>query len=106
MQIGRNKSASRNFFVCVRVFLKQKIYILIDIHFHRVDFRKHDYFFFLALLLPGAPTHHSFTFNSRFFYGLKRKIYLSQSLCRIFHFRFRFVFIQVYIFVQLKVWTP
>ena len=52
-----------------------------------------------------APTHHSFTFNSRFLYELKHKVHLSKSVCGIFYFRFRFVFIKVYIFVQQKAWT-
>ena len=50
--------------------------------------------------LSRAPTHHSFTFNLRFLYELKRKVRLFKTVCGIFHFRFRFVFIKVYIFVQ------
>ena len=41
--------------------------------------------------LLGAPTHHSFTFNFRFQYELKHKVYLSKTVYRILHFRFRFV---------------
>ena len=52
--------------------------------------------------LSRAPTHHSFTFNSRSFYELKHKVGLSKGVCGIFHFRFRFVFTRVYIFVQQK----
>ena len=52
--------------------------------------------------LSRAPTHHSFTFNSEFLYELKHKVYLSKTVCAMFHFRFRFVFIKVYIFVQQK----
>ena len=52
-----------------------------------------------------APTHHSFTFNLRFLYELKRKVVVSETVCGILHFRFRFVFIKVYIFVQQNVWT-
>ena len=55
--------------------------------------------------LSRAPTHHSFTFNLRFLYEPKRKLCLSKTVRRIFHFRFRFVFIKVYIFVQQNAWT-
>ena len=41
-----------------------------------------------------APTHHSFTFNSRFLYELKHKFRLSKRMCGIFHFRFSFLFIK------------
>ena len=47
--------------------------------------------------LSRAPTHHSFTFNSRFLYELKNKVHLSKIVCGIFHCRFRFAFIKVYI---------
>ena len=33
-----------------------------------------------------APTHHSFTFNSRLLYELKHKVHLSKSVYQIFHF--------------------
>ena len=49
--------------------------------------------------LSPASAHHSFTFNSRFLYELKLKVYLSKSVCGIFHFLFRFAFVRVYIFV-------
>ena len=52
-----------------------------------------------------APTYHSFTFNLRFLYELKREACLSKTVCGIFYFRFRFVFIQAYIFVQQNAWT-
>ena len=55
--------------------------------------------------LSRTPTHHSFTFNSRFLYELKRKVRISETVCRIFHFRSRLVFIKIYIFVQQKAWT-
>ena len=55
--------------------------------------------------LSRAPTYHSFTFNLRFWYELKHKARLSETVCGIFHFRFRFVFIKVYIFVQQSAWT-
>ena len=58
-----------------------------------------------VLLIPRAPTHHSFTFNLRLLYELKHKIRLSKTVCGIFNFRFRFVFIKVYIFVQQNPWT-
>ena len=51
--------------------------------------------------LSRAPTHDSFTFNSRFLYELKHKVRLSKSVYAIF--TFHFVFIKVYIFVQQKV---
>ena len=49
-----------------------------------------------TIFLSRAPTHHSFTFNSRFLYELKHKVFLSKSVCGILHFRFRLVFIKVY----------
>ena len=51
-----------------------------------------------------APTHHSFTFNLRFLRERKHKVYLSKTVCGIFHFQFRFAFIKVYIFVQQNAW--
>ena len=56
--------------------------------------------------LSRAPTHHSFTFNLRFLYELKHKVYLFKTVCGILHFRFSFVFIKVCIFVQQNTWTP
>ena len=58
-----------------------------------------------TFFLSPAPTHHSFTFNLRFLYELKRKFHLSETLCRIFHFRFHFVFIKVYILAQRNEWS-
>ena len=55
--------------------------------------------------LSRAPTHHSFSFNSRFLYELKHKVRLSKTVCGISHFRFRFAFIKVYIFVQQNALT-
>ena len=55
--------------------------------------------------LSRAQTHHSFTFNLRFLYELKRKVRLSKTVCGIFHFQFRFVLIKLYIFVQQNAWT-
>ena len=52
--------------------------------------------------LSQAPTLHRFTFNSRFLYELKHKVWLSKAECGIFHFRFRFVFIKVYIIFPTK----
>ena len=51
-----------------------------------------------SFFLSRAPSHHSFTFNSRFFHELKHKIRLSETVCGIFHFRSSFVFTEVYIF--------
>ena len=42
------------------------------------------------LFFSRAPTHHSFTYNSRFLCDLKHKVRLSKSVCGIFHNRFRF----------------
>ena len=47
-----------------------------------------------SLFLSPAPTHHSFTFNLRFFYERKQKIRVSKNVCGIFHFRLHFVFIK------------
>ena len=58
-------------------------------------------FFFLS----RAPTHHSFSFNLRFLYELKRKVRLLKAVCGVLHFRIRFVCIEVYIFVQQNAWT-
>ena len=55
--------------------------------------------------LLRAQTHHSFTFNVRFLDEVKRKVRLSKTVSRIFHFRFLFVFINIYIFVQQNAWT-
>ena len=35
-------------------------------------------------LLSEAPTHNSFTFNSRFLYELKLKVHLCERVCGIF----------------------
>ena len=52
-----------------------------------------------------APTHHDFTFDSRFLYELQHIIRLSKRVCWIFRFRNRLDFIKVYVFVQQKAWT-
>ena len=59
----------------------------------------------VLFFLLRAPTHHSFTFNLQFLYGLKHKVRLPEYMRGIFHFRFGFVFINVYIFVQQSAWT-
>ena len=56
-------------------------------------------------LLSRAPIHRSFNSNMKFLNELKRKVRLSKTVCRIFHFRFRFVFVTVYLFVQQNAWT-
>ena len=53
--------------------------------------------------LSRSPTHHSFTFNLRFLY--EHKVRLFKTVCEIFHFRFRFIFIKVYTFVQQNAWN-
>ena len=55
--------------------------------------------------LSRAPTHHSFTFNSRFLYELKYNVHPSKVVLGNFHFRFRFVFTKAYISVQQKAWN-
>ena len=35
--------------------------------------------------LSGAPARHSFTFNYQFLYELKHVVYLSTTVCGIFH---------------------
>ena len=56
--------------------------------------------------LSQTPTHHTFTFNLRFLYGLMRhKVCRSKILWGIFHFEFRFVFIKVNIFIQQNGWA-
>ena len=52
----------------------------------------------MLIFLSRTPTQYSFTFNLRFWYVLKRKVRLSKTACRFFHFRFRLLFIKVYIF--------
>ena len=59
----------------------------------------------VLFFLSCAPTHHSFTFNLRFFYELRHKVRLCKTVCGFFRFRFRFVVIKVYIFVQQNTWT-
>ena len=65
----------------------------------KIDATKNAFFF------SQAPIYHSSTFNLRFLYELKRKVRLSKTVSRIFHFRSCFVFIKVYIFVQQNAWT-
>ena len=56
--------------------------------------------------LLRAPTHYSFTFNSRFSYVLHHKVRLSKRVCVWdFSFPIPFTFIKFYIFVQHKAWT-
>ena len=38
--------------------------------------------------LSRAPTHHSSCFNSQLLYKMKYKVYLSKTVCLIFHFNF------------------
>ena len=52
-----------------------------------------------------VPTHRRFIFNSQLLYELEHMVYLTKTVCEIFHFRFRLVFMKLYIFVQLKAWT-
>ena len=50
--------------------------------------------------LSQAPARHSFTFNLRFFNGLKFKVRLSKTVCGIFHFRFGFNFVKFLFFFK------
>ena len=52
----------------------------------------------VVCFLSQVPVYHSFTFNLKFLYDLKRKVCLSKTVSGIFHFWLRFVFIKVYIF--------
>ena len=66
---------------------------------NKINGTKNALFFLLR-----APIHHSFTFDSWFWYQLKHKVRFSKTVCGIFHFRFCFVF-KVYIFVLQNAWT-
>ena len=46
------------------------------------------------------------TFDLQFLYELKHMVFLSETVCSVFHFRFRFIFIKVYSFVRQNAWTP
>ena len=59
----------------------------------------------IHFFLSWAPTHYSFTFNLRFLYEMKQNVYLSKSMCGVFHCCFHLVFINDYIFVKHKAWT-
>ena len=41
-----------------------------------------------------------FNFNLQFLYQLMHMVYLSKTVCGIFHFQFCLIFIEIYIFVQ------
>ena len=56
----------------------------------------------VLFFLSRAPTHHSFTFNSRFLYELKQTVLLSKTLCGIFQFRFRLVLFKSLYFYSRK----
>ena len=45
------------------------------------------------IFLSQAPIYHTFTFNFRFLYALKHKVFLSKTVCGIFHFQPRFIFV-------------
>ena len=45
--------------------------------------------------LSQTQTHHNFGFNSQFLYALKRMVYLSKTVCGIFHFQFRLILIKL-----------
>ena len=105
-----NKSVWSNAFWCVKVCIFWKcIQNTIDLDktkifkkftSDKINGRKNALFF-----LWRAPTRHSFIFNLRFLYELKRKARLSKTVWGIFHFRSCFVFVKVYIFVQQNAWT-
>ena len=77
-----------------------KTQILKKVPSDKINVTKNALFF-----ISWAPIHHNFTFNLRFLYELKHKVYLSKSICGIFHFRFHLFFIKFYILVQQKAWT-
>ena len=56
------------------------------------------HFFFLL----QARTYNSFTIHLKLLCELKHIVYLSETVCGIFHFWFCLVFIKLYIFVQEK----
>ena len=58
----------------------------------------------VLFFLSRAPTHHSFTFNLWFLYGLKHKVLLSGTVWEAFDFWLCFFFIKVYIFVHQNAW--
>ena len=62
----------------------------------KINGTKNSLFFLLR-----TPTHHSLQLLNE----LKHKVRLSNTACRIFHFRFRFVFMKVHIFVKQRAWT-
>ena len=64
----------------------------------KISVTKNALFFF-----SRAPTHRSFTFNSKLLYELKHMIHLSKSVCGIFHFQFYLLFIKLYFFFQQKI---
>ena len=46
--------------------------------------------------LSRAPAHHRFAFNSQLLCEqIKDKVYLSKTVCGIFHFQLRLVFVKV-----------
>ena len=50
----------------------------------------------VLFFLSRAPTHHNFTFNSRFLYELKHKVRISKTECGIFDsvsFLLKFIFL-------------
>ena len=100
---NKQKSVWSNFFltcismyilkVCSMILHWDKTQMLKKFPSDEINGIKRDLFFW------RAPTHHSFTFDLRFFYELNHKVRFSKTVCRIFHFRLRLVFLKVYIFV-------
>ena len=58
----------------------------------------------MPFFLSRTLTLHSFTFNLRFFYGLRHKVRLNKTVWD-FQFSIRFFFVKVYIFAQQNGWT-
>ena len=59
----------------------------------------------VLFFLSQAPVLYSFTFNSQFLFKMNPKVYLSTTVCGIFHFWFCLTFIKVCFFCSKKVWT-
>ena len=72
------------FWKCIQYTIHwDKTQILRNFPSDKINSAKNALFF-----LSRAPTHHSVTFNLRFFYELKHKVRLSKPVCGISHFRF------------------
>ena len=111
---NKQKSIWSNIFWYVKVCIFWKC-IQYTIHWNKTQMLKKfpwdkingtkNVLFFLSRVL----THHSFTFNLRFFYKLKHKVRLSKTVWDfafsiLFYFYYYFLFC-FYIFIQQNAWT-